>query len=107
MWAQRTVIFIYYKCYIIVFDKVLSIHLWCFFLILGVFLYLFTFKKYHIFYVNYDNFFLTTLKHHSNKFLELKPKDEVTLLYPGVFFWLILECSKLHFFLFISMVAHF
>jgi len=25
-------------------------------------------------------FFLTTLKYHSNKFLELKPKDEVTLL---------------------------
>jgi len=23
--------------------------------------------------------FLTTLKYHSNKFLELKPKDEVTL----------------------------
>jgi len=35
--------------------------------------------------------FLTTLKYHSNKFLELKPKDEVTLLSPGVLFWLILE----------------
>jgi len=34
------------------------------------------FKKYPIFYVNYACFyvlfFLTTLKHHSNKFLELK-----------------------------------
>jgi len=30
-------IFIYYKCYITVFDKVLSIHLWCFFFILGYF----------------------------------------------------------------------
>jgi len=30
--------------------------------------------------------FLTTLKYHSNKFLELKPKDEVTLLsYFGLF----------------------
>jgi len=36
-------------------------------------------------------FFLTTLKYHSNKFLELNPKDEVTLLSPGVLFWLILE----------------
>jgi len=41
--------------------------------------------------------FLTTLKYHSNKFLELKPKDEVTLLSPGVLYWLILECSKLQF----------
>jgi len=32
-------------------------------------------------------FFLTTLKYHSNKILELKPKDEVTLLSPGVLFW--------------------
>jgi len=40
-------------------------------------------------------------------FLELKPKDEVTLLSPGVLFWLILECSKWQFFLFISMGAHF
>jgi len=39
--------------------------------------------------------FLTTLKYHSNKFLELKPKDEVTLLSPGVLFWLILEYSKI------------
>jgi len=46
------------------------------------------FIKYHIFYINYAyfyvlfffNFFLTTLKYHSNKLLELKPKDEVTLL---------------------------
>jgi len=31
-------------------------------------------------------FFLTTLKYHSNKFLELNPKDEVTLLsYFGLF----------------------
>jgi len=42
------------------------------------------FKKYHIFYVIFYyvvlflNFFLTTLKYHSSKFLELKPKDEVT-----------------------------
>jgi len=41
--------------------------------------------------------FVITLKYHSNNFLELKPKDEVTLLSPGAFFWLILECSKLHF----------
>jgi len=40
------------------------------------------------------SFFLTTLKYHSNKFLELKPKDEVTLLSLDVLFWLILECSK-------------
>jgi len=46
--------------------------------------------------------FLTTLKYHSNKFLELKP-----LLLPGVLFWLILECSKLQFFPLISMGAHF
>jgi len=38
--------------------------------------------------------FLTTLKYHSNKLLELKPKDEVTLRSPGVLFWLILESSK-------------
>jgi len=48
-----------------------------------------------------------TVKYHSNKFLELKPKDEVTLLSPGVLFCLILECSKLQFFPFISMGAHF
>jgi len=30
-------IFIYYKCYIAVFDKVLSIHLWCLFLFWGYF----------------------------------------------------------------------
>jgi len=35
--------------YITVFDKVLSIHLWCFVFIFE-FIY---FKKYHIFYVNY------------------------------------------------------
>jgi len=40
-------------------------------------------------------FLLTTLKYNSNKFLELKPKDEVTLFSPGVLFRLILECSKL------------
>jgi len=49
----------------------------------GIFEFIY-FKKYHIFYVNYAYFyvfyfFLTTLKYHSNKFLELKPKDEVTL----------------------------
>jgi len=52
-------------------------------------------------------YFFTTLKYNSNKFLELKRKDEVTLLSPGVLFWLILECSKLQFFQFISMGAHF
>jgi len=46
----------------------------------------------------YFKFFLTTLKYHSNKFFELKLKDEVTLLSPGVLFWLILGCSKLQFF---------
>jgi len=51
--------------------------------------------------------FLTTLKYHSNKFLELKPKNKVTLWSPGVLFWLILEYSKLQFFPFISMGAHF
>jgi len=63
----------------------------------GIFEFIY-FKKYHIFYVNYAHFyvlflhfFLTTLKYHSNKFLELKPKDDVTLLSPGVLFWLILE----------------
>jgi len=52
----------------------------------GIFKFIY-FKMYHIFYVNYTyfyvlylEFFLTTLKYHSNKFLELKPKDEVTLL---------------------------
>jgi len=34
------------------------------------------------------------LKYHSNKLLQLKPKDEVTLRSPGVLFWLILESSK-------------
>jgi len=34
-------------------------------------------------------FFFNYIKCHSNKFLELKPKDEVTLLSPGVLFWLI------------------
>jgi len=44
-------IFIYYKCYITVFDKVLSIHLWCFFYFGSIFEFIY-FKKYHIFYVN-------------------------------------------------------
>jgi len=84
-------IFIYYKFYITVFDKVLSIHLWCFFYYyFGGNFEIIYFKKYHIFYVNYAYFygvfFLTTLKYHSNKFLELKLKDEVTLLSPGVLF---------------------
>jgi len=52
-------------------------------------------------------FFFNYIKCHSNKFLGLKPKDEVTLLSPGVLFWLILEGSKLQFFPFISMGAHF
>jgi len=47
--------------------------------------------------------FLTTLKYHFNKFLELKPKDEVTLLSTGVLFWLVLECSKLHSFLWVPI----
>jgi len=46
----------------------------------------------------YFYIFLITLKYHSNNFLALKPKDEETLLSPGVLFWLILECSKLQFF---------
>jgi len=98
MWAQRTLIFIYCKCYITVFDKVLSIHLWCFLFILGVFLNLFT-SKIPYFLCKYVLFIylFTTLKYHSNTFLKLKPKDEVTLLLPNVLFWLILECSKLVF----------
>jgi len=49
---------VYYnvKCYITVFDKVLSIHLWCFFFILGVLIYLL--QKVHIFYVNFAYFML-------------------------------------------------
>jgi len=42
----------------------------------------------------YFKFFLTTLKYHSNKFLELKPKDEVS---PGVLFWLILGLYALNY----------
>jgi len=85
--------------------------------IYGVFIYyggIFEFiylKMYHIFYVNCAYFyvfnFLTTLKYHFTKFLELKPKDEVTLLSTGVLIWLILECFKLQFFPFISMGTHF
>jgi len=71
-----------------------------FLFILGVFLNLFT-SKYTYF------LYKLCLFYHSNSFLELKPKDEVTLLSPGVLFWLILECSKLQFFPFISMDAHF
>jgi len=49
--------------------------------------------------------FLTTgtLKYHSKKFLELKPKDEVTLLSPGVLFWLILNYSFSHSFLWVPI----
>jgi len=50
-------------------SQVLSIHLWCFFFILGVFFEFIYFKKYHNVYVNYAYFyvlfflnFLTTLK---------------------------------------------
>jgi len=80
-------VFIYYKCYITVFDKVL-----CFYFYFGgIFLFIY-FKKYHIFYVNYAYFYvvflITTLKYDSNKFLELKLKDEVTFLSPSVLFWL-------------------
>jgi len=66
-------------------------------------------KKYHIFYVNYAYFyvlfiyFLTTLKYHSNKFLELKPKDEVTLQSPGVLFWLISKLVFPHSFLWVPI----
>jgi len=68
-----------------------------FFLNFGGILEFIYFKKYHIFYLIYAyfvvkyvlnvNFFLTTLQYHSNKFLELKSKDEVTLLSPAVLFW--------------------
>jgi len=98
--------------YFTVFDKVLSIHLWCLLLLLLLLLLwgyfcIYLFQKYHIFYVNFAYFCFIFLKYHSNKFLELKPKDEVTLPSPGVLFWLILECSKLQFSPFISMGAHF
>jgi len=52
-----------------------------FIFILGVFLNLFTSKSTIFSILNYAYFyvlFLTTLKYHSNKFLQLKPKDEVT-----------------------------
>jgi len=70
---DEILIFIYYKCYITVFKKVLFIHLWCIFYFGGIFEFIY-FKKYHIFYVNYAYFyvFLTTLKYNYNKFLELK-----------------------------------
>jgi len=55
-------IFIYYKCYIAVFDKVLSIHLSCFFnFYFGGILEFIYFKKYHIFYVNYAFFYVLFL----------------------------------------------
>jgi len=69
----------------------MSIHFWCFFYFGGIFEFIY-FKKYHIFYVIYAYYVLfkkknlTTLKYHSNKFLEQKPKDEVTLGSPGVLF---------------------
>jgi len=96
-------IFIYYKCYITVFDKVLCIHLWCFLLFWGHFL-IYLLQKVPYFlcklclFLFY--FLLTTLKYHSNKFLELKPKDEVTLLSPGVLFWLMLYITvfPIHFY---------
>jgi len=109
MWAQRTLlilcvilIFIYYKCFVYLFIV--------FFFILGYF-WIDILQKVSYFLCKLCLFvcfiFLTTLKYHSNKFSELKPKDEVTLLSPGVLFWLILECSKLQFFPLISMGAHF
>jgi len=64
-----------------------------FFYILEVFLNLFTSKSTIFSILNYAYFyvlFLTTLKYHSNKFLQLKPKDEVILLSPGVLFWLLI-----------------
>jgi len=68
--------FIYYKCYITVFDKVLSIHLWW-----GYF-WIYLLQKVPYFLCKWWLFLcfiflnvLTTLKYHSNKFLELKPKD--------------------------------
>jgi len=54
-------ILIYYKCYITVFDKVLSIHLWWFFYFGGIFEFIY-FKKYHIFYINYAYFYVLFLK---------------------------------------------
>jgi len=72
----------------------------------GIFEFIY-FKKYHIFLCKLCLFLRFLLKYHSNMFLELKPTDEVTLLSPGVLFWLILERSKLQFFPFISMGARF
>jgi len=51
-------IFIYYKCYVTVFYKVLSIHLWCFFFNFGgIFEFIYS-KKYHIFCVNNAYFYV-------------------------------------------------
>jgi len=99
MWTEDSgviLIFIYYKCYMSLIKFCLSIY-GVFILFWGYFFYLFTSKSnvnYAYFYVLFYLFFVTTLKYHSNKFLQLKPKDEVTLLSPGVLFWLILECFK-------------
>jgi len=49
-------IFIYYKCYITVFDKVYSFMVF-FILFGGIFEFIY-FKKYHIFYVNYAYFYV-------------------------------------------------
>jgi len=49
-------IFIYYKCYITVFDKV-TIYGGFFFNFWGIFEFVY-FKKYHIFYVNYAYFYV-------------------------------------------------
>jgi len=64
-------IFLYYKCYITVFDKVLSIHLFVFILFKYLLIYLLQKVPYFLcklclFYVYF--IFLTTLKYHSNKF---------------------------------------
>jgi len=51
-------IFIYYKCYITFFDKVLAIHLWSFLFYLGGIFEFIYIKKYHIFYVYYAYFYV-------------------------------------------------
>jgi len=66
MWAEDSgviLIFIYYKCYITIFDKVLSIHLWYFFFNFGGIFEFIYFKKYHIFYVNYAYFYVFFLNY--------------------------------------------
>jgi len=75
MWDSGVIlIYIYYKCYITVFDKVVYPFLVGVFLfILGVFLNLFTSKS-TMFLCFIFYYFLNTLKYNFNKFLELKMK---------------------------------